>query len=535
MKMKKMLMKRNAISIIIAFTIVISLFGFSGVRGACFDAEAAENGSISDVQRYSLGSYESGSITENGPDKQYYLFSLPESGEIHITGQAAVKWVYLRVYDSSGEDVWNVNLNWNSTSEIIPIDETIVLTSGQYYFCVQKDNGYGNYSFKMDFTPCNETFNETEGGSNNTLQTANTVSPNGTTYTAQIANNDEKDFWQFNLSESGRINFKATFYGIKWVYWKLYDENGEELLSKNPSQNSTTNNIVVDEKVYLTSGRYYISVSRDNGNGKYDFSIDFKSAHETYHEVNGGSNNTIQNASDLVIGQTYSGSIDLNDKVDFYRLSLSASATYTINLKSDAEWLRIKLFDANGNELWDSNPSSNSTTGNISFSRQAKLESATYYLAVEEDRDGDYSLVVSQLTQANCPHEEYDSVWHDATYFEKGYREYTCKACGYSYKADYTDKKILGQVSSYIARTPIKKGVRLSWYSVSDATGYQIRYSKSRSMSSATKIKRVSSTSTTIKNLSRKKKYYIQIRAYVKSGGKTAYGKWSSKVICKTK
>lgn len=528
-------MKRTVISIITAFAIMLSLFSVPKVSGISYDAEASENGSISDAQNYSLGSYVSGSITENGPEKRYYRFSLPESGEIHITGQASVTRLYLRIYDSSAEDIWNVNRNWNSTSEIIPIDETIVLTSGEYYFCVQKDSGYGNYNFRIDFTSCNESFIETEGGSNNTIQTANVVSPNGTSYTAQIANNDEKDFWKFDLSESGRINFKATFYGIKWVYWKLYDENGEELLSRNPSQNSTTNNIVVDEYVYLTSGRYYISVSKDNGYGKYDFSIGFRSANETYPEVNGGSNNTIQNASDLVIGQTYNGSIDLNDKVDFYRFSLSSSSTYTINLTSDAEWIRIKLFDASGKELWNANPASDSTSGNISYSRQMKLESATYYIAVEEDRDGDYSLSVSQLTQDNCPHEEFDSVWHDATYFEKGYREYTCKACGYSYKADYTEKKVLSQVSSYISRTPLKKGMKLSWYSVSDATGYQIRYSRKKSMSSGVKTKNVSGTSTTIKELPRKKKYYIQIRAYVKSEGKTAYGKWSSKVTCKTK
>ena len=38
----------------------------------------------------------------------------------------------------------------------------------------------------------------------------------------------------------------------------------------------------------------------------------------------------------------------------------------------------------------------------------------------------------------------------------------------------------------------------------------------------------------TIKKLSRKKKYYVQVRAYIKSGNKTAYGKWSKKRWFKT-
>lgn len=39
----------------------------------------------------------------------------------------------------------------------------------------------------------------------------------------------------------------------------------------------------------------------------------------------------------------------------------------------------------------------------------------------------------------------------------------------------------------------------------------------------------------TIKKLSRKKKYYVQVRAYKKSGKKIVYGKWSAKKCLKTR
>lgn len=78
----------------------------------------------------------------------------------------------------------------------------------------------------------------------------------------------------------------------------------------------------------------------------------------------------------------------------------------------------------------------------------------------------------------------------------------------------------------------------LFWTSVYNATGYQIRYSKNRMFKSGVTQKSVRGTYVTkkiISKLSRKQKYYVQIRAYKKQGGKIAYGQWSKKKCLKTK
>lgn len=78
----------------------------------------------------------------------------------------------------------------------------------------------------------------------------------------------------------------------------------------------------------------------------------------------------------------------------------------------------------------------------------------------------------------------------------------------------------------------------LSWSTVTDAAGYQIRYSTDKSFKTGVVVKKVSGqsvSSKTISKLARKKKFYVQVRPYIKSGGKTAYGKWSVKVALKTK
>ena len=70
---------------------------------------------------------------------------------------------------------------------------------------------------------------------------------------------------------------------------------------------------------------------------------------------------------------------------------------------------------------------------------------------------------------------------------------------------------------------------------VSGATGYEIRYSKKSSMKSAKSVHTTSRTKK-ISNLTRGKKYYVQVRAYKKdSAGKKVYGSWSTKKSVKVK
>lgn len=76
-----------------------------------------------------------------------------------------------------------------------------------------------------------------------------------------------------------------------------------------------------------------------------------------------------------------------------------------------------------------------------------------------------------------------------------------------------------------------KKQIKVSWKNKSNVSGYQISYSTSKKFKKA-KIKNINSSVTgnkTIKGLSKGKKYYVRVRAYVKdSRGNKTYGKWSN-------
>ena len=506
--------------------------------------QKADAQSISDATPYTLGSEQNGVITENGDEKQYYKFTLSESGAIQLKITAHMKWCYMKLYTSEAEELWNDNPNWNSTSEVNFVDEKFYLTSGTYYFCIEKDGSHcGNFNFKIDFTSSNETFCEENGGSNNTISDANTISVNGSLYKAQLATNDNKDFYKFSIPSSGEIFLTSTFYDMEWVYWKLYNENGEELVSSNPSWNSTTKNILVNESMNLISGNYYLSISDDNGRyGKYNFALSFTPSNETYNESNTSCNNTLDTASALTPGNTYKGQLAINDAKDFYKFNIPASQTLSVSLNGSLEYIYVKLYDSQGNELWSENPRWNDTTKEINLKRLTILEKGSYYLSVSKDgsRTGNYELNISKLTQSNCPHNNYETEWHDATYFSKGYRIYKCKDCGYTYKADYVPvlKLPKGNWNYFNNCTAGNGKLYLYWSTYSDATGYQIRYCKSKSFKSGVVTKTIKGSSkyyTTITRLRRKQVYYVQVRPYKRSGKKVAYGEWSSKKKLKTR
>ena len=88
-----------------------------------------------------------------------------------------------------------------------------------------------------------------------------------------------------------------------------------------------------------------------------------------------------------------------------------------------------------------------------------------------------------------------------------------------------------------------KKSITVKWKKVKSIKGYQIEYSTSKKFTKKTSkkvlVSKQKKTSTAIKNLKGKKKYYVRIRTYknVKFNGKTVkvYSKWSKSKSVKTK
>ncbi len=438
--------------------------------------------SVSTATSIALGTTYSGSINATNT-QDFYKFTLPTSGKIRVTSTANIEWLYYKIFDESGNEIWNRSLYWNSSSEQIALDESLYLTSGTYYFATQRSsNRDGTYSFKISFTSAGESFKDVQGGSDNSLPTANNITL-GSQYKGQIALNDEKDFYKFTLSTSGTLNVASTA-NIEWIYYKIFDENGSEIWSKSLYWNSSSEQIVLDESVYLTSGTYYFAAQKNsNRYGNYSFTLSFTSAGESFKETQGGSDNSITAARSISLNTTYKGQLAINDDKDFYKFTLSSADTLEISATAGMKYVNYKIFDANGSQVWSKTPYWDSSTQINTLSESVELSAGTYYFETElySSYYGNYSFKLgSSIVEPGA----------------------------------VSGLKIGGRAAD---------ALRLNWSKASNASGYIIEQYKSGSW---TRIARIGSGSTLtyrVEGLSASTTYQFRMKSFALSGSTALY------------
>ena len=289
-------------------------------------------------------------------------------------------------------------------TEEMNLNEKIDLTSGTYYFAVGPYDGTGSYNFKLSFTSANENFKETTNGINNKLATASSIST-GTTYYGQIASNDDKDFYKFTLSSSGRINLRITAY-IFWTHLYIYDINGNTVWSENVRWEDTTEEMDLNENIDLTAGTYYFAVGEYDGTGNYIFKLSFTNAYESFKETGNGINNTIATASSVSTGTTYNGQIAANDEKDIYKFTISSSGKTNLRITAYIFWTHLYIYDKNGKTVWSTNARWEDTTGEMDLNENIDLTSGTYYFAVGRyDGTGNYNFSIGKKSSSGalCP------------------------------------------------------------------------------------------------------------------------------------
>lgn len=118
----------------------------------------------------------------------------------------------------------------------------------------------------------------------------------------------------------------------------------------------------------------------------------------------------------------------------------------------------------------------------------------------------------------------------NATYAKAGSYDLVtrCADCG---KVLSTSHKTIAKLTVKAPTLSSVKNVKgkkatVSWKKASGVSGTQVQYSTSKSFKSAKSVKTTAS-SKTISKLSKNKKYYVRVRSYKVSGGKTYYSSWS--------
>lgn len=85
------------------------------------------------------------------------------------------------------------------------------------------------------------------------------------------------------------------------------------------------------------------------------------------------------------------------------------------------------------------------------------------------------------------------------------------------------------KVSNLKFRRTGKKKIKVSWYNIYNASGYQLQYGRRKSTSRA-KYRRISAgkNTGTLSRIKNRKNYFVRVRAYYKSDNTNYYGEWSS-------
>lgn len=193
------------------------------------------------------------------------------------------------------------------------------------------------------------------------IATATTVTL-GRTYEGSITANNKVDYYKFVLNTASRVNVSVKS-EAKNAWVSFYYADGSQmvkgLVGDYHIMDNGTGLAIGDYEFHLTKGTYYLKVETFNSvslgycYGDYTFVINSESSGVTLEENHGGSNNNILEATNIDIGKTYKAQIDLNDRSDFYKFSVSGATDVKLKLTYEIKYFLIYLYDENGKEIYN--------------------------------------------------------------------------------------------------------------------------------------------------------------------------------------
>ncbi len=338
-----------------------------------------------------------------------------------------------------------------------------------------------------------------------------------------ITDDNTVDWYRLNVPEDGKLTIKTMVYCDSLRY-RLYNADLSNEISSHSWQNGSEASPSTNTYTYvLSAGTYYLQMEQYY-NGKYKLYAGFEG-----YGAGDQAAVSYDSPQDLPINTMLTGALTQTDSTDWYRLSVPSAGSYNVKFTVYMNRATIRLFNADlskeiGNDKWQDGSELAPDTSSYDYT----LSAGTYYIQIEKGYEGKYTLVWSALTPENCTH-DYEESYVGSTYVSKGYTVHKCKKCGHSYQDNYQEVKKLGQTSVYGLMK--KRKAIVQWYSVTDASGYQLRYGLKKNLKKKGKtitVKGGKKTKKTVKKLKRKKRYYFQVRAYKKVGNKTVYGNWST-------
>ncbi len=213
----------------------------------------------------------------------------------------------------------------------------------------------------------------------------------GTTYSDSITETGREDYYKFTLSSAGRVSIDITSY-MQYYCLVLYNADGEELWYTDYNEWVSTTGMRKDNhQIDLTAGTYYLKANGYRyrtsyaSTGNYNFKITFTSAKETKAEPN----NSIADAASLSFNASTNGQIAINDRNDYYKITLPSAGRISIDIASYMQYYCLVIYNSAGEELWYTDYNEwISTTGTRKDNYKIDLTTGTYYLKANGYRYG---------------------------------------------------------------------------------------------------------------------------------------------------
>lgn len=399
------------------------------------------------------------------------------------------------------------------------------------------------------------------------------LAANNTWVSGSIQTAGTVNFYLVTIAEAGYLTVDYQAWSLEHSYCSILNEDMTESYDKKTVWDaSDINPVTTSISNWMEAGTYVVKIEgymEDIGN--YKLKANFSAAYNNETEPNNG----FSTAMDLSANKLVTGLLSRDDGVDFYKFTLDSSKVVKFTYLAYIERSCFDLWNDDFQNIYSKSVWSGSEDSPQSHSYETTLDAGTYYIKISPYYSSDcgrYSLkyqnvqkvtsvkisgnkkVVAgktfQLKASVAPSSATDKTvsWSSdnsnvasvdantgkVTTYRAGTAHITATASdGGDASKSVTVVVLPKKVSSLKVKnnTYYSKALYVNWGYQSYVSGYQVSYSTNKDFKNA-KTKNTTSTAITLSKLSKNKKYYVRVRAYVNNGSKKAYGSWSSVKSC---
>lgn len=397
------------------------------------------------------------------------------------------------------------------------------------------------------------------GGITGSAQTIS-VGSNWTTGHCKGTDADLLHQYQFTVPKDGKVT--VTCKSVE-KDWRIYLENADCTGYYNYAGGA--NNASFSE--YVKAGTYgiFFEAGYNSWEGDYQFKVEFTPVDCDVPEPN----NDFLSATPITLNQVKKGLLTDTNEDDYFKIDLKTATSLQISTAGQ-ESRRVYIYDSNYVEKYTNSYSGNYTT-------EQYLAAGTYYIQIHgyADEGSPYTIkcnavqyitginlrgpvavitrgksmnLLASITPSDASQKTLQWSSNDrGVAAVSGNGTVTGKGIGYTtISASSIDGSNKSQSTTVVVK-PAKiamKSVKLTKRDKRKITikvkgqkgaSYQYQYATSKKFKKSKSIRSEYSSTTTMRRLAKKKKYYVRVRGYVTYDGKNYYGAWSKVKTIRTK